>query len=236
MAGPVAHILAALLILHSAPQHGLKVTDHQAFIVGTCYPDIHYLGIIKRETTHVTNIRWEDVVAAPTDFQKGVLFHSLVDEVRIVHLETVHGNLLPFLPIMRSQIMKFYEDSLIYNQVDDWLKISHYFDEILPEEKQAHQLSDTALQQWHQFIKIYCMQQPSVLSTHTIINQFPQLRARIPFGIPSLLSKVYMGIAFRSFNKPRLTRAIKNFYENIVHLLTSNAHLTHKKGIVPRIS
>lgn len=236
MAGPVAHILCALLILQSAPQHGLKVTDPKAFIVGTCYPDIHYLGIIKRETTHSANIRWEDVVAASTDFQKGVLLHLLVDEVRIAQLEKLHGNLMPFLPIMRSQIMKFYEDSLIYNQVDDWLKIGHYFDEILPEEKQAHQLSDTALNQWHQFIKIYCMQQPSVLSTHTIINQFPQLRARIPLGIPSLVSKVYMGIAFRSFNKPRLKNAIQHFYKDIVHLLTSNAHLTHIKAMVPRVS
>lgn len=231
MAGPIAHIFCALAILQSG---ALKVNDEKAFIVGNLLPDIQYLGVIARDKTHYTNIRWEDIVAAPTDFQKGVLLHSLIDEVRIAQLEKPNERYIPALPIMRSQIMKFYEDSLIYSRISDWSKFIHYFDEILPEEKEAYQLSDTALKQWHQFIKTYCMQPPSVVSTHAIINQFPQLRSRIPWGLPSLISKIYLGIAFRSFNKKsQLTGAMKNFYDNCVSLITGNAHLAHRRIMVP---
>ncbi len=230
MAGPIAHIFCALAILHSG---ALKVNDEKAFIIGTSLPDIQYLGVITRETTHYPNIRWEDVIAAPTDFQKGILFHSLVDEVRIAQLEKPNEKYIPSLPIMRSQIMKFYEDNLIYSKINDLPKIMHYFDEILPEEKSSYGLADAALTQWHQFIKVYCLQPPSALTTHTIINQFPQLRSRIRFGIPSLIVKAYVGIAFRSFKKPRLINAMNNFYDNCVSLLTSNAHLAHQRIMAP---
>lgn len=229
MAGPVGHILCALALLNSG---ALKVADEKAFIVGTCYPDIQYLGAISRETTHYPNIRWEDIVAAPTDFQKGVLLHSLVDEVRVAHLEKLNEAYIPSLPIMRSQIFKFFEDSLIYAQVQDWPRILHYFDELIPEEKTIHNISNKALTNWHQFIITYCIQKPSVVSTHAILNQIPQLRARIPWGLPSLISKIYLGIAFRACNKPRLVNAIHHFYDNCVHLVTNNAHLTHRRMVM----
>jgi hypothetical protein len=224
MAGLVAHIFCALAILQSG---ALKIENEKAFIIGSCYPDIRYLGVIDRATTHYNNVRWEDIVAASSDFQKGVLLHNLVDEVRIAQLEKPHATRLPSLPIMRSQIMKFFEDSLLYHQVADWQKILHYFDDIYPEER-FQGIADTALTTWHQFIKAYCRQQPSALSTHAIINQFPPLRRRIPLGIPSLISKLYFGIALKSFNKPALVNAMRQFYTNAVSLITHNAHLGYQ--------
>lgn len=230
MAGPVAHILCAFMILQSGV---LTVTDKKAFFIGSCYPDIDYFGVIKRESTHYPNVRWEDVVAASTDFYKGILLHCLVDEVRIAQLEQPNEANLPALPIMRSQIMKFYEDSIIYNKIKNWPELMQHFNDIIPEEKSIDHLPEAALSSWHKFIQTYCAQQPSILSTYAIINQFPQLKARIPFGIPSLISKAYIGIAFKSFNKPRLTAAIKHFYDNCVSLITSNAHLVHRKIMIP---
>ncbi len=232
MAGPIAHIICALAILNSG---ALKIQDEKAFILGNCYPDIDYIGVVKRDITHYPHIRWEDVIAAPTDFQKGVLLHSLVDEVRIAQLEKPNEESIPHLPIMRSQIMKFFEDALLYPQLKAaWPRIAHYFDKIILEEKAAHHLTDGALTQWHHFIKTYCTQEPTVTNTHALINQFPQLRARIPVGLPSLISKVYIALAFRSFKrKSELTRAMKHFYENSVTLVTSNAHLAHRHLMVP---
>lgn len=229
MAGPIAHIFCALAVLQSG---ALKINDEKSFLIGSCYPDIDYFGVLKREHTHYTNIRWEDVVTAPNDFYKGILLHCLVDEVRIAQLEQPNEANLPALPMMRSQIMKFYEDSILYTKINNWQHLMRYFNDVLPEEKALDHLSEAVLKSWHQFIQTYCAQQPSGLSVHTMINQFPQLKARVPFGIPPLVTKVYMGIAFKSFNKPKITNAIKNFYDNCVVHITGNAHLTHRRIMI----
>lgn len=226
MAGPIAHIFCALALLQSG---ALKVDDEKAFIVGSCYPDIRYLNVIKRSETHRNSIRWQDVIAAPTAFEKGVLLHSLVDEVRIAHLENPAKIRLPSLPFMRSQMMKFYEDSLLHHKVDNWPKIISYFDTVLPEEKMSHNLSEGALSTWHRFIKTYCMQPPNQMSIYTILNQFPELRATATPGMAAaLITKTYIGIALRSFNKARITLAVQDFYDNCVALITSNAHLVSR--------
>ncbi len=223
MAGPIAHIFCALAILHSG---ALKVEDERAFIVGTTYPDIRSLGVISREKTHTKNVQWEDVINASTSFQKGVLLHCLVDDVRIAQLEKPNEQRIPHLPIARSQIVKFFEDSLIYHRIVDWQKILSYFDLVLPEEKMQHNIPEKAIATWHRFIKAYCLQQPGVFSLNTILMQFPELQAHIPIGIPSLASKAYLAISFRSLKKAKLTQSIEDFYNNCVSLITSNAHLS----------
>jgi hypothetical protein len=227
MAGPVAHIFCALAVMQSG---ALSITDQRAFIIGTCYPDVQYLGDISRQTTHAHPIRWQDVAAAPSDFHKGILLHALVDEVREALLETSTTTRIPVLPFMRSNIMKFYEDSVLYDKITNWQEIRDYFTRILDEEK-MQRVPDHSLKRWHRFIRTYCAQKPSALSTHAILDQFPHLRARIPTGIPSLISKIYMGIAFRSFKRKNLVPAIEQFYHNCVPLLMNNAHLAQQPNV-----
>lgn len=63
MAAPIAHIFCALALLQ---QGKIKVADKQSFILGTSFPDIRYLEVIKRDQTHEKNVNWNDVINAPT--------------------------------------------------------------------------------------------------------------------------------------------------------------------------
>ena len=223
MAGPIAHIFCALALLKAG---ALTVDDPKAFIVGTTYPDIRLLAMIDRTQTHYDSISWQDVLDAKTSFQKGVKLHSLVDQIRIAQLETPLKNKLPRLPLMRIELLKFFEDSILYPKIENWPQLIAYFDNVIHEEKNEHHLSDQTLAQWHFYIKTYCAHQPSALSSHAVINQFPRLRKNIPLGFASLLSKAYVGIAFHSLRKTNaVISTIDHFYDNAVSLITSNAHM-----------
>ena len=50
MAAPIAHIFCALFLLNN---NIIDVDNIQEFIIGTSFPDIRYLGVIERDTTHV---------------------------------------------------------------------------------------------------------------------------------------------------------------------------------------
>jgi len=216
MAGPIAHIICALSLLQSG---ALQVTDEKAFIIGTVFPDIRYLNVIDREKTHKDNVQWEDVHSASSSFEKGMLLHSLLDRVRIVHFEQPNEEMIPHIPMMRSQLLKFYEDRIIYHRLDNWNTIIQYFDEIIPEEKEWD-ISEKALKQWHRFIQSYCAQQPTTGSLFSCIRQLPQLQRHPSYGI---MVRMYLELTFRLFKKEKLRKAIRSFYRNSNELLTSRS-------------
>ena len=216
MAGPIAHIICAFSLLQSG---ALQVIDEKAFIIGTVFPDIRYLNVIDREKTHKDNVQWEDVISASSSFEKGMLLHSLLDRVRIVHFEQPNEEIIPHIPMMRSQLLKFYEDRLIYNGLDNWNKIIEYFDEIIPEEKEWD-ISEKALKQWHRFIQGYCAQQPTPGSLFSCMRQLPQLQRHPSYAF---FIRIYLELTFRLFKKKKLQKAIRSFYRNSNELLTSQA-------------
>ena len=157
MAAPIAHIFCALALIN---QGKIKVADEQAFIIGTSFPDIRYLGVIKREQTHENNVVWNDVINASSSFEAGRLLHSLLDRIREEYVIT--HNLYDHVPttVYRTHILKFFEDTLLYNQTDDWPKIVSYFNTILPDE-QAFGIPDHYIRTWHQLIQQYIKQHPN---------------------------------------------------------------------------
>lgn len=168
MAAPIAHIFCALSLLSSNAITIDNVTD---FIIGTSFPDIRYLRVIERDKTHVKNVTWNDVINAPNSFEKGRLLHCLLDEVREEFIE--QNNLYEFIPNspFRTQILKFYEDIILYEMIKSWPQINHYFDTIIPEEI-VYDININDLKMWHNILKDYCSQQPN---TNQILK-FLQLR------------------------------------------------------------
>jgi len=225
MAGPIAHIICALSLLQAG---ALQVIDERAFIIGTVFPDIRYLNVIDRAETHKDNVEWEDVFSASSSFEKGILLHSLLDRVRIVHFEQPNEAMIPHIPMMRSQLLKFYEDRLIYKGLDNWEKIIEYFDEVIPEEKEWD-ISEKALKQWHRFIQSYCAQQPTTDSLFSCMRQLPQLQRHPSYAF---FVRMYLEVAFRLFKKKKLRKAIRSFYRNSNELLISNPTPTKTQGVV----
>jgi len=56
-AGPIVHILTAEIWLQ---YHSIDENEHAEFILGTLFPDIHYIKVISREKTHDSAVSFED--------------------------------------------------------------------------------------------------------------------------------------------------------------------------------
>ena len=78
MAGPIGHIVLALSLLNGP----LADKDRAAFMLGTTFPDIRYLGVIERGKTHNNHATWQNVQTESSSFKAGMDFHALVDRGR----------------------------------------------------------------------------------------------------------------------------------------------------------
>lgn len=161
MAGPVTHIVLALQILHLLPPH----IDIPTFIVGTSFPDIRYQAGLSREETHIEPTSWNEICDEPCSFRAGMLFHNLVDIIRLEEFEgdfydrmspdlysATHRHLFPL-------ILKTAEDAWLYRTISDWQTISSYFD-CLYQEELDFGVDPAILQNWHARIQNYIAQEP----------------------------------------------------------------------------
>jgi hypothetical protein len=229
MAAPIAHIVCALVLLNSG---SVKVDNVQEFIIGTSFPDIRYLGVIEREKTHLHNLTLNDIKNAPTSFEQGRLLHSLLDEVREEFVE--EHELYRFVnnTRFRSQILKFYEDMQLYPQIDDWRKISTYFDVVLPEEE-AYGIKKEDIQTWHAVLKQYCAQRPTVHTIESFLQQrtdalLKKERSALKrFWVRSrewIKNKLITFVLTRNLKKldkeKKVKTSINHFYKNVAEFLS----------------
>ena len=162
MANPVTHIILALQILHLLPPS----VDHKAFLVGTVFPDIRYLAQIAREKTHIEPVSLDAVMLEPSSFRAGMLFHNLVDLIRIEQLEHHfydRSKLDQYTPLyikLFPLMQKTAEDNVLYTKTENWEEIISYFDTIYQEELDFGVSEETA-QTWHTLIQTYIKQQTS---------------------------------------------------------------------------
>jgi hypothetical protein len=78
MATPATHILLSEPFLNQHPD-----IEKNAFLVGTSLPDIRYIdNNIPRNKYHKENADLNKVLQQPTDFEKGIYFHSFLDQWR----------------------------------------------------------------------------------------------------------------------------------------------------------
>ncbi len=218
MAGPVAHIVCALALLNSG---ALKIEDKQAFLVGTSFPDIRYLGVIKREQTHKHDVTWQDIQNESDSFKAGMLLHSLVDRIREEYMmEHNVYNLVPKFPFF-SQSLKLYEDMLIYNSMDEWQLISSYFNEILSSER-AFGIKEQDIKRWHQILQTFFVKRPTPqlitqqIKQHMLVQHFYGMGKYIP-DYPII--KYVDGMIKSMENSKKLQKIITDFYDNIVDFL-----------------
>jgi hypothetical protein len=224
MAAPIAHIFCALFLLNSG---AIEVENKSAFIVGTSFPDIRYLGVINRDQTHEENITWNDVNNASSSFEQGRLLHSLLDEEREKFV--VKHNLYACVPNsrFRTQILKFYEDILLYEVIHNWSEIADFFDIVLPEES-AYGIKKNDLILWHNLLKQYVSQQPDLYRIFLFLQQrtafavqqesnpIKQLFIRCKGAIFNRIAYIYFASMLHELRKSKkIKSAMTFFYKNI---------------------
>ena len=207
MASPITHIALADKVFNKF----FSDKNRKDFFIGTVFPDIRYLGCIKREETHLSKINLKDVQDEKNSFMAGFKFHSLVD---IVNARFIYsGIFLNFYPQYYLAI-DFVEDELFYNKVNDWDKIINFFKDILPEEKNFNIIiKNTDLEKIHQIIQNNFCETPNNKNRYDLIRaiNFPE----------DIISKILVATDELKKNKKAI-EAVENFYNNFESLLINN--------------
>ncbi len=154
MAAPVTHIV----LTDKVYTKHFSNKNKDEFYVGTSLPDIRYLGVIDRDKTHYKNISLKDVLNN-NPFGAGLMFHSLVDEVREKFM--VRNNYYSLFPKSQllTQASKVIEDRVLYDKVDNWTEIVGYFDKTYKGELNLG-IESKDIKKWHQLLRNYFENKP----------------------------------------------------------------------------
>ena len=154
MAAPITHIVLTEKIFDQF----FKNKTNKIFFVGSLFPDIRYLKVVDRSKTHFENLIVADLENSES-FLAGVKFHSILDIAREKFI--VANNTYSLCPESKyvTQSLKFLEDEIFYQHVQDWQKYIGYFNEVLPEETGLGVDSRDA-EKWHLLLQQYFKKQP----------------------------------------------------------------------------
>ena len=155
MSAPISHIVFAEKVLGKE----LAEKDRNQFLLGTSFPDIRYLGLIKRDQTHVSEVTFEMILAAES-FESGHLFHSYLDQARERFLREQGIYDRPGWSPQAIQACKLLEDELLYGKGRDWAGTARIFSVIDPAEREFP-VAESHIQEWHKIISGYIAQAPT---------------------------------------------------------------------------
>lgn len=151
-AGPITH--AVLADKWMAAHETYSDDQKRDFIIGTLFPDIRYLGVIKRNQTHEKGVTVSRLLEKQSEFTKGKRLHALVDIAReklVVRWKIYHK--IKQVPDQshKALFLKLLEDEILFSKPaykEDWSKIQRYLTYIHPEEK-AFEIELADLKRWH---------------------------------------------------------------------------------------
>jgi hypothetical protein len=147
MATPITHIVLADKVFDKF----FPDKNRKDFFIGTVFPDIRYLGCVKREETHLPQISLREVQEEKNSFMAGFKFHSLVD---IINTKFIYSGLFTNSYSKYYLAVDFVEDELFYDKVGNWNKIIDLFKNILSEERELNiNIKNTDLEKMHQIIQ-----------------------------------------------------------------------------------
>lgn len=137
--------------------------ESKEFILGVLYPDIQYLQVIERETTHEFNIHLEDILAAETPFKAGIKLHCFIDELRERYIQetAIYTHLDRFPQQNIHLLLKLIEDEILYSDahID---RAKQCLNEVIEEEFMQGLTSHT-LRTWHRVLSQYLSNPPCTI-------------------------------------------------------------------------
>lgn len=204
MATPITHIALTDKVFDKHFQDKNK----KDFFIGTSFPDIGFLKVINREKTHFLNIRI-DGLKNKASFEAGLKFHSLLDKVREEFI--VSKNVYPLYPQSEyiTKSLKFLEDELLYDKIDDRDTFINFMDEILSEEL-SFNISEKAIQKWHKILQGYLSQKPNDYIREKFMIEIG-FSKDVVNGMNNLLNQI-------RFNK-KINQIIEELYNNFEFLI-----------------
>ena len=206
MAAPATHIVLANKIY----KKHFSDKDFAKFIVGTSFPDIRYMGVIDRNVTHFRNLKLNDI-KSENSFTAGLKVHSLVDEVREKFVR--ENGLYDLFPEsqFRIQGVKFFEDRVLYDKIDNWSEILLSFDKVYDEEIDFG-VSKTSIERWHKYLISILTHKPTDKVLELFISEI---------GKPKEMAEELKKVANNPDNQKEASNIILKFYDNFEELILS---------------
>jgi hypothetical protein len=217
MATPITHILLAEKVFSKY----FSDKDKGDFYRGTVFPDIRYLGEIKRNETHFKDVALSEI-KKESSFFAGFKFHSLVDKIRERFIR--EQNLYSFFPSLKHLKVgvKLIEDKLLYPEIKNWDGIRNHFNRF-SEEEFSFGVSRNGVEKWHGLLKSYFSKQPE---KKTMIKFLSELE--MPEGMLEEMEPLLK----RLDDDPRVIKTMLQFYKEFEKLLEEENYFwkmpTHK--------
>lgn len=163
-AGPAMHIALGNKWLSFFAQE-YSEQEKKLFLLGTVFPDIRYLGVVKRNQTHYQDVTLEKVYAQTTPFMRGVYFHSFVDEYREKYIREhdIKKKVSALPRALQGTFLKVVEDEILHAK-HDWSEFRIYLS-VIPDEEKILDIQDETLTQWHTGLTFYFTACPSIILT-----------------------------------------------------------------------
>jgi len=161
-AGPMMHVALGQYWLDTI-EPGYDESRRKLFLLGTVFPDIRYLGVIKRHQTHYQNVSLSDIKNEKSAFMQGMLFHSFVDEYRKnwIQQHRSYQRIQEIPSRYRDTFLKLVEDQIL-DEHYNWNEFKQALLSI-PQEEKNFKISDAALTQWHTGLTLYFATSPSTI-------------------------------------------------------------------------
>lgn len=205
MASPITHAILTQKVFDKL----FSEKNKKEFFIGTCFPDIRYLGVVKREETHFDNVTLKEVLSLDS-FNAGLKFHSLVDEVRETYL--IKKNYYSFFPKSELKFTgaKVLEDRILYDKVSqsEWKEIAGYFNKTDANEGKFGILQ-TDINKWHGFLQAAFLGKP---------NEEHNIKITLKLGFPRQRAEEINNV-IRNSDVKKATQIILNFYNDFESLL-----------------
>lgn len=163
-AAPITHAYLTERFFVYFPQYTEE--ERNAFMLGTLFPDIQYLGEVQRSHTHMET-SLDEILNEPSPFMAGVKFHSYVDIVRedfVVHwgaYDQLAALVEPQSTKCLCTMLKFIEDEYTFYMAD-WDPWRDQILNIHPEEYNWG-ISPKTIRKWHNILFVTFSHPPSSL-------------------------------------------------------------------------
>jgi len=133
----------------------LLVEDEQKYFVGSVFPDIRYLKVIRRNQTHWQSFNLKKA-KEKGPFYLGIMVHSLTDIVRSEFVFT-NPEVKKELSKQKDQrlfsvALKLLEDEIIYPKISDWGKYVNFLTKPLDEEL-LFGIDKDKINLWHKLLQ-----------------------------------------------------------------------------------
>ena len=157
------------------------------------FSHIRYIAKIERRLTHNVDFKGKN------SFEKGIKFHYLIDQI--------------WNKLIRSSdyiiSLKFLEDEILYDKIDDWREYINFFDKVTKDELLLN-IPEEKIKEWYEILQRYFSEKPNNSIRRKILTDLEfskELPDRMNRNI-DLMKK-----------DQKIIKTINEFYNNIESLI-----------------